>query len=297
MKFAFIGAQAAKKAFPVAFMCPLLGVSVSGFYAWRSRPVSAREVADDALGRLISAIFTAHHGRYGVRRVFAELTLTGHAVSYKRVQRLMAELGLRSVHPRPYKRTTLQGEPTGVAAHLVDLVLRDVSPAGPHLTWVGDITYIKTWTGWAYLATVIDCHSRKIVGWSIADHMHTELIIDALDMALKNRRPAPGVIFHSDRGSQYTSGTFREFCTSNAVRPSVGKTGICYDNAVSESFFATIKKELVHLRPWPTLARLRTDLFAYIESYYNRKRRHSTLDYLTPEQYELEFDTRAIQAA
>ena len=294
MKFAFICAQAAKKAFPVAFMCPLLEVSVSGFYAWRSRPTSAHQVADAALARLISAIFTAHHGRYGVRRVHAELTLTGHPVSYKRVQRLMAELGLRSVHPRPYKRTTLQGEPS---EHLVDLVLRDVSPAGPNLTWVGDITYIKTWTGWAYLATVIDCHSRKIIGWSIADHMRTELIVDALDMAIRTRRPPPGVIFHSDRGSQYTSSMFRHFCTTNGVRPSVGKTGICYDNAVSESFFATIKKELVHLRPWPTLARLRTELFAYIESYYNRKRRHSTLNYLSPEQYELEFDRRAIQAA
>lgn len=294
MRFAFIGAQAAKKAFPVAFMCPLLEVSVSGFYAWRSRPASARQVADAALGRLISAIFTAHHGRYGVRRIFAELSKTGHAVSYKRVQRLMVELGLRSVHPRPYKRTTVPGEPSEV---LVDLVLRDVNPLGPNLTWVGDVTYIKTWTGWAYLATVIDCHSRKIVGWSIADHMRTELIVDALDMALKNRRPAPGVIFHSDRGSQYTSSTFREFCTDNGVRPSVGKTGICYDNAVAESFFATVKKELVHLRPWPTLARLRTELFTYIESYYNRKRRHSTLDYLTPEQYELAFDRKAFQAA
>ena len=294
MKFAFISAQAAKKAFPVAFMCPLLEVSVSGFYAWRSRPVSAHQVADAALGRLISAIFTAHQGRYGVRRIFAELTLTGHAVSYKRVQRLMADLGLRSVHPRPYKRTTVQGEPSG---RLVDLVLRNVSPTGPNATWVGDITYIKTWTGWAYLATVIDCHSRKIVGWSIADHMRTELIIDALDMAIKNRRPAPGLIFHSDRGSQYTSAAFRDFCAARNVRPSVGKTGICYDNAVAESFFATIKKELVHLKPWPTLARLRTELFSYIETYYNRKRRHSTLNYISPEEYELTFDRKALAAA
>ncbi len=294
MKFAFISAQAAKKAFPVAFMCPLLQVSVSGFYAWRSRPVSAHQSADDALGRLINTIFTAHHGRYGVRRIFAELTATGHRVSYKRVQRLMTELGLRSVHPRPYKRTTVPGE---VSEHLVDLVLRDVHPAGPNQTWVGDITYIKTWTGWAYLATVIDCHSRKIVGWSIADHMRTELITDALDMALKTRQPPPGVIFHSDRGSQYTARSFREFCTTNNVRPSVGKTGICYDNAVAESFFATIKKELVHLRPWPSLSRLRTELFSYIETYYNRKRRHSTLNYLTPEEYEHTFDRKALQAA
>lgn len=275
-------------------MCAQLEVSSSGFYAWRSRPVSARETRDLALGRLITTIFDEHQGRYGVRRIHAELIKTGQSVSYKRVQRLMKELGLRSVHPRPYKRTTVQGEPAG---HLVDLVLRDFHPAGPNLTWVGDITYIKTWTGWAYLATVLDCHSRKVIGWAVADHMRTELIVDALDMAIKNRNPAPGVIFHSDRGSQYTSTEFRTFCASNNVRPSVGKTGICYDNAVAESFFGTIKKELVHLRPWPTLARLRTALFSYIETYYNRRRRHSTLDYLSPEEYELEFDREASKAA
>jgi len=247
------------------FMCAQLEVSSSGFYAWATRPVSARETRDRILGRLITTIFNKHKARYGVRRVFAELLKTGEHVSYKRVQRLMKELGLVSVHPKPYKRTTVQGEP---AAHLVDLVLRDVHPAGPNQTWVGDITYIKTWTGWAFLATVIDCHSRKVVGWSIADHMRTELIVDALDMALKNRKPPAGVIFHSDRGSQYTSSEFRTFCEQNNVRPSVGKTGICYDNAVAESFFGTIKKELVHLRPWPTLTRLRTELFNYIETYY-----------------------------
>ena len=294
MKFVFIDAQAAKKAFPVVFMCHLLEVSCSGFYAWRSRPVSARQSSDLALSRLITTLFDEHKGRYGVRRIHAELSKTGHRVGYKRVQRLMKQLGLRSVHPRPFKRTTL---PSAPAAHLLDLVLRQVHPAGPNQTWVGDITYIRTWTGWAYLATVIDCHSRKVVGWSIADHMRTDLIIDALDMAIKNRHPAAGVIFHSDRGSQYTSERFRNFCVANNVRPSVGKTGICYDNAVAESFFATIKKELVHLRPWPTLARLSTALFDYIETYYNRKRRHSTLDYLTPQEYELEFDKEVLKAA
>ena len=202
MRFDFIAVQAAKKAFPVVFMCQLLEVSCSGFYAWRSRPVSARQTSDLALGRLITTLFAEHKGRYGVRRIHAELIMTGHHVGYKRVQRLMKQLGLRSVHPRPYKRTTLASAP---ADHLVDLVLRDVHPLGPNQTWVGDITYIRTWTGWAYLATVIDCHSRKVVGWAIADHMRTELIVDALDMAIKNRKPAPGVTFHSDRGSQYGS--------------------------------------------------------------------------------------------
>jgi len=200
VRFDFIAGQAAEKAFPVVFMCRLLEVSCSGFYAWLSRPVSARQTSDLVLGRLITTLFVEHQGRYGVRRIHAELAATGHRVGYKCVQRLMKQLGLRSVHPRPYKRTTLPGAP---ADHLVDLVLDELHPPGPNQTWVGDITYIRTWTGWAYLATVIDCHSRKVVGWAIADHMRTELIVDALDMAIKTRRPAPGVIFHSDRGSQY----------------------------------------------------------------------------------------------
>jgi putative transposase len=229
-----------------------------------------------------------------VRRVRDELRRAGVACSHKRTHRLMRAAGLRGVHPRPYKRTTL---PDRFDPRLSDLLARDFAPAAPNLAWVGDITYIKTWTGWAFLATVIDCHSRKVVGWAIADHMRTELIVAALDMALKNRMPPAGVIFHSDRGSQYTSSEFRTFCTNNHVRPSVGKTGICYDNAVAESFFGTIKKELVHLRPWPTLARLRTELFNYIETYYNRKRLHSTLGYLSPEEYELEVDKEASKAA
>ena len=294
MRFDFIRGQAAQKAFPVTFMCRMLEVSVSGFYAWLKRPVSARESGDRTLSRLIKTIFDEHHGRYGVRRIHHQLTRAGHLVGYKRVHRLMREQNLRSVHPRPYKRTTLSSAP---AAHLVDLVLRQVSPAAPNATWVGDITYIRTWTGWAYLATVIDCHSRKVVGWALADHMRTELVTDALAMAITNRKPPPGVIFHSDRGSQYTSTDFRAFCATHGVRPSVGKTGICYDNAVAESFFATLKKELVHIRPWPTLARLRTAIFQYIEIYYNRKRRHSTLNYQTPQEYEQRIDKEAPQAA
>ncbi len=294
MRFTFIDAQAAEKAFPVSFMCRLLDVSSSGFYAWRSRSASARQLSDAALTRLIKTLFDEHQGRYGVRRIHHELRKAGQRVGYKRVQRLMAENDLRSVHPRPWRRTTL---PSAPAAHLVDLVLRDVSPAGPNATWAGDITYIHTWAGWAYLATVIDCHSRKVVGWAVADHMRTELITDALAMAIKNRKPPPGLIFHSDRGSQYTSTDFRKFCTDHGIRPSVGKTGICYDNAVAESFFATLKKELVHTRPWPTLARLRTAVFEFIETYYNRKRLHSTLGYLSPEEYELRFDKENPKAA
>jgi len=180
------------------FMCRMLAVSVSGYYGWRARPASARSRFEVTLRRRIEVIFAAHRGRYGVRRIHAELARSGVRVGYKRVHRLMGELGLRSVHPRPYQRTTL---PSPRGEHLIDLLNRQVYPPAPDLTWVGDITYLRTWAGWAYLATVIDCHSRKIVGWAVADHMRAELVTSALAMALTRRRPAAGVIFHSDRGS------------------------------------------------------------------------------------------------
>ncbi len=168
-----------------------------------------------------------------------------------------------------------------------DLLGRDFTAERPDSRWCGDITYIKTWQGWAYLATVIDLHSRAVVGWAIADHMRTDLVTDALNMALTHRRPAPGVIFHSDRGTQYTSSTFAAYCRNNNIRRPLGRTGSCYDNAVAESFFATYKKELIHTRPWPDPKHLKKATFDWIETYYNRQRRHSTLGYLTPHEYEL----------
>ena len=153
--------------------------------------------------------------------------------------------------------------------------------------WCGDITYVRTWTGWAYLATVIDLHSRRVVGWAVADHMRTDLVTEALQMAITHRRPPAGVVFHSDRGAQYTSQAFSDFCKKHDVLRSLGRTGICFDNAVAESFFATYKKELIHTRPWPTIEDLRKATFTWIEEYYNRNRRHSTLGYLTPIEYEL----------
>ena len=170
-----------------------------------------------------------------------------------------------------------------------ELIKRDFTAASPNTRWVGDITYIKTWEGWAYLATVIDLYSRKVVGYAVADHMRTDLITEALDMAIAARHPSPGVIFHSDRGTQYTSGQFDRYCTKNNIRRSLGKTGICYDNAVSESFFATYKKELIHTRPWPDLKSLLEVTVEWIMNYYNTVRRHSTLGYLTPSEYELGF--------
>lgn len=272
----------------------MLEVSRQGFYQWRERPPSRRALDDAALTERIKKIHTGHGRRVGVRRVRDELARAGVACSHKRTHRLMRSAGLRGVHPKPYKRTTM---PDRFNPALADLLHRDWAPPAPDVAWVGDITYVKTWSGWAFLATVIDCFSRKVVGFAVADHMRTDLIVEALAMAITHRNPPHGVIFHSDRGSQYTSDEFRDFCRTNGVRPSVGRTGICYDNAVAESFFATIKKELIHVRPWPSIDKLRTAVFEYIESYYNRRRRHSTLGYDTPMEFENKHALTRLQQA
>ena len=267
-------------------MCAELGVSTAGFYAWRNRPPSARTVRDEVLTRLITGIHQRLHGNPGVRRVWAELTAAGHRISAKRVHRLMRAVDLQGRHPKQWKVTTVAGDNPAPAP---DLIGRDFTAAAANTAWCGDITYIKTWDGWAYLATVIDLHSRALVGWALDTHMRTSLITDALVMAISRRQPAGSVIFHSDRGTQYTSGMFADFCAANNLRRSMGRTGTCYDNAVAESFFATYKKELIHTKPWPTLKRLRQETFLWIEGYYNTRRRHSTLGYLTPAEYELGF--------
>lgn len=284
MIFAAIADWADKREYPVEFMCAELGVSTSGFYAWRSRPTSERARADEVLLRLIGVLFDRLKGNPGVRRMHAELAAHGHRVSRKRVWRLMRAAGLQGRHPRAWKRTTIPGDRPVPAP---DLIGRDFTASKRDRRWCGDITYIKSWDGWVYLATVIDLHSRRVVGWAIADHMRTELVTDALTMALKQRHPKGGVIFHSDRGTQYTSHEFAAYCEKNKIRRSLGRTGICYDNAVAESFFASYKKELIHTRPWPDLKAVRKATFEWIEMYYNRARRHSTLGYLTPHEYEL----------
>lgn len=284
MKFAAIADWADSKTYDVAFMCAQLDVSTSGYYKWRSATPSARAREDSALLTKIKTIYHRLRGNPGVRRVHAELVATGHQVGHKRVRKLMRAAGLQGRHPRAWKRTTLPGErPVGAP----DLLGRSFFAEKPDTKWCGDITYIKTWEGWAYLATVIDVHSRRLVGWAIEDHMRTSLVTEALDMALTQRNPPKGVIFHSDRGTQYTSHEFAKYCKDHKIRRSLGRTGVCYDNAVSESFFATYKKELIHTRPWPTIANLKKETFSWIEEYYNRTRRHSTLQYLTPAEYEL----------
>lgn len=284
MKFAAIADWADSDEFPVSFMCQQLEVSRSGYYAWRQAGPSDQARADQSLTAKITQICRQGRGNPGVRRVHAALVAAGQRVSRKRVWRLMKAAGLQGRHPKAWKRTTVHGERPVSAP---DLIGRDFSAAEADQKWCGDITYVKCWDGWAYVATVIDLHSRALIGWAIDDHMRTDLVTDALDMAIAARRPEPGVIFHTDRGTQYTSGEFSRYCKSHNIRRSLGRTGICYDNAVSESFFATYKKELIHTRPWPDMQHLCKESTDWFDNYYNTIRRHSTLGYLTPAEYEL----------
>ena len=284
MIFAAIAGWAESNEFPVDFMCRELGVSRSGYYAWRGACPSARSREDASLIALMKVLHARARGNPGVRRMRAELAAGGRRISPKRVLRLMKAAGLRGRHPRAWKRTTVPGaRPVGAP----DLIGRVFTTDEPDTRWCGDITYVKTWDGWAYVATVIDLYSRAIVGYAVADHMRTDLVTDALDMAITARRPAPGVIFHSDRGTQYTSADFDAYCRKNGIRRSLGRTGICYDNAVAESTFASYKKELIHTRPWPDLTTLKAMTGDWIHNYFNTIRRHSSLGYLTPREYEL----------
>lgn len=269
-------------------MCDVLEVSRAGYYAWEKRVESDRDRGDVELTSIIKKIHDDHEGRLGIDRLVVELAKLGRHHSHKRVRRLVRAAGLSCVHPRPYKATTVQDDANSDG--LVDLVERDFVPNGPNQLWFTDITYIRLWGRWAYLASIIDGYSRKIVGWSVNTHMRKSLVTDALKMAIDRQRPGIGeTIIHSDRGSQYTSHTFRDLALANGVIPSVGHTGICYDNALSESFNATIKKELIHLHTWPTLDKLRKAIFSYIEVYYNRKRPHTRIGNSTPCEFELDF--------
>ncbi|WP_220093515.1 IS3 family transposase [Flexivirga caeni] len=303
MKFAFIADMVGENArkprderFPVYFMCDMLEVSRAGYYAWVSRGKSAREVEDDRLTRLITGIHEAHKGRYGIDRIRHELARHGERVGPQRVRRLVRAAGLECVHPRPYTTTTRQDRAN--QSGLVDLVGRRFVPDHKDEIWYGDITYISTRSGWVYLATVIDGFSRRMVGWAVADHMRESLVIDALRMAITARRPGTGaVVFHSDRGSVYTGRAFRQVCFANGIIPSVGHTGICYDNAAAESWNAIYKKELINLHIWNDEEHVKHASFDFIEVYYNRARIQQELSYLTPSEYETEFDSKGDRAA
>jgi putative transposase len=264
--------------------CRLLEVSRSAFYARTCNPASQRAVTDAELLEAIRSIHAESKGTYGSPRVHKELGHRRVTCGKRRVTRLMRVAGLEGRCKKRYRKTTT---PDPAAELARDLIQREFGPCEEiDRRYVGDITYISTWQGWAYLATVIDLASRKVVGWALADHMRTELVEAALSAAFVNRRPPAGVIFHTDRGSQYTSRNFADLAQANGVQLSVGRTGECWDNAVAESFFATLKRELIETRPWPTRSGLQRALFEYIEGWYNTRRLHSSLGYLSPAVYE-----------
>ena len=271
--------DAEKANYKIAWMCRLLGVPRSSFHAWRNRAESATAARRRGLAVHVRRVFDAGRGAYGCRRVAAQLNRDGHPCSVGLVAGLMRELGLRACQPRACKRTTVPGEEPVTSP---DLTGRDFTAAAPGTRMAGDITYLRTGEGWLYLATVIDLATRMVTGWQLASHMRTSLVTDALTMAISHGHVAPGAVFHSDRGAQYTSGEFARFCQANDVRTSVGRTGVCWDNAAAESFFAALKNEMYYRQAFPARARARFAVAGYIEVSCNRKRLHSTLGYRTP---------------
>jgi putative transposase len=279
-----IEAERAQHGVPVLRACELLGVSRSGFHKWQTRPPSDRALSDAWLMEKITEIHAANRRVYGAPRVHAELRLAfGVQVGRKRVERLMRQAGISGLIPKKRGRTTVRVPGVRVAD---DLVQRQFCPDALDVLWIADLTYLRTWEGWLYLAAVQDAYSRRIVGWSMADHMRQELVIDALNMAVSRRRPKPGLIHHSDQGSQYVALGFGQMCAKAGISRSMGSTGVCWDNAVAETFFATLKKELVYRRSWPARHELISEIFEFIEAFYNRQRRHSTLGMLSPVEFE-----------
>jgi putative transposase len=281
MCFRLIDAKRAQH--PVSLLCSVLGVSRAGYYAWKDRPASAQRRRDEELLGAIRAIHADSKATYGWPRVHAELRHRGVRVSRKRVARLMRQADLSGMVRRRKGRTTIR-VPGVVTAP--DLVRRDFAPTAPNRLWVADLTEIATWEGKLYLAVVVDCYSRRCVGWAMAEHMRAELVVEALQMALWRRRPDVGLVHHSDRGGQYVSLSFGQTARAAGIDLSMGAKGCALDNAVCEAFFATLKKELTRRRSWSTRRELETAVFAWIEGWYNRRRLHSTLGYVSPETYE-----------
>ncbi len=275
--------KANQASYPVATMCRVLEVSTSGYYAWLKRSPSQRSREDAVLAGRIRWIHLRSRGTYGSPRIHAELCDEGVHVGRKRVARLMQAAGLQGVSRRKHTRTTVR---QAKARPAPDLVERNFMAAGPNELWVADITYVSTWTGFLYLAVVVDAWSRRVVGWAYATHLQTELVLDALEMAIRQRRPQ-GVIHHSDQGSQYTSLAFGKRCREAGVRPSMGSVGDAYDNALCESFFATLECELLDRHRFRSQKEALAIVFEFIEGWYNPHRRHSSLDYASPARYEM----------
>jgi len=275
--------EAEKATHSVPTLCRMLGVSRSGYYAWRSRPPSERARFDAVLSEKIETIHRNSRATYGAPRVHAELRALGIRCGRKRVARLMNRAKLRGCLRGRRIKTTYRAALQQAAP---DLVERNFVAGEPDRLWVADITYVRSGEGFLYLAFILDVCSRRVVGWSMATHLRTEIVVDALQMAIARRKPAPGLVHHSDRGGQYTSLSFSKRLEDEGLLPSMGRVGSAYDNALAESFLATLKTELLYRNTWPTRRAARTAIFEYIEGFYNTRRRHSALGYLSPAEFE-----------
>jgi putative transposase len=282
MRFAWIQRHADR--FPIKVLCEVLQVTKSGFYAWKKRPMSERQQRREQLVEQICQTHEKSRRIYGSPRVTAQLKASGVMVCENTVARYMREEGLASKVKRRFRVTTTDSNHDyPVAMNVLD---RSFQAEAPDRKWCVDITYVPTAEGWLYLAAVIDLCSRMIVGWAMADHLRAELCLDALSMAIQNRRPGPGLLHHSDRGVQYACEAYRSFVDCQQMQVSMSRTGNCYDNAVMESFFGTLKTELIYHENYPTRAQARLSIFEYIEVFYNRQRRHSAIGYMSPEAFE-----------
>jgi putative transposase len=290
VKFAFIHAE--KAYFEVSALCRNLGVSRQGYYAYSKRKPGPREAREQALQQRLRALHSESGGRYGSPRLLRALRKEGQRVAKRRVERAMRSMGLRGCARRRFRVTTKANPTHGVVENSLD---RQFNPPAPNQRWVTDITYLWTNEGWCYLAVILDLFSRAVVGWSIDANLSTSLPLRALEMALLRRRPEPGLLHHSDRGCQYTSADYLAVLHSHGITVSMSRRGNCWDNAVAESFFATLKTELIYDRIWQSRAEVRAAIFEYIEVFYNRQRLHSTLGYKTP--HEIETQHAALQAA
>jgi putative transposase len=290
-KYEFIDAQKAN--YPIVAMCGWAGVSRSGYYDWLTRPASATAARRARLRLLVARAFEDSDGTYGYRRVHAQLARWGEQASPELVRALMRRLGLVACQPRPWRPTTTQPADPGAVP---DLVGRDFTAAAPGTKLVSDITYIRTWEGWLYLASVIDCHTKACIGYAMADHLRTELVTAAVDMAARNYPLAAGAILHADRGTQYLSEAFAARAAQLGLRRSVGRTGVCFDNAQAESFNAAVKVERVNRTVYPTREHARKDVTRYIEFRYNTRRLHSALGYRTPKEAHDDYLNRQLAA-
>jgi transposase InsO family protein len=282
VKFQFI--QDHREYFPVRLMCRVLDASSSGFYDWLRRPESPRAAEDRALVAKIQAVHSESRQTYGSPRVHASLKAQGYRIGRKRIARLMRENDIRAKTKRKFRVTTDSRHDHPVAPNLLD---RQFTVEAPNTVWLADLSYIWTREGWLYLAVVLDLFSRQVVGWAMDEEMPQELTLAALDMALKRRRPLPGLMHHSDRGSQYAAGAYQKQLAEHGIVCSMSRKGNCWDNAPMESFFHTLKTELVHHRDYQTRDEARHDIFEFVEVFYNRQRSHSTLGYLSPVQFEV----------